>query len=115
MRWRFKSPESQLLAQSCVQAQIKENLKALRHWPLWGEFTGARWIPRTKASNADNVPFDDVIMRLNEAHHEWSHQFLVKAENYTTDQWPQNDGNSVKCDQNPIRPGEANNDFAHQI
>ena len=24
--------------------------------------------------------------------------------NYTTDQWPQNDENSVKCDQNPIRP-----------
>ena len=26
----------------------KENTKALRHWPLWGEFTGDRWIPRTK-------------------------------------------------------------------
>ena len=30
------------------QAQIKENTKALRHWPLWGEFTGPRWIPLTK-------------------------------------------------------------------
>ena len=30
------------------KAQIKENIKALRHWPLWGEFTGNRWIPRTK-------------------------------------------------------------------
>ena len=29
------------------QAQIKENIKALCHWPLWGEFTGDRWIPRT--------------------------------------------------------------------
>ena len=29
------------------QAQIKENIKAPRHWPLWGEFTGDRWIPRT--------------------------------------------------------------------
>ena len=27
---------------------MKENIKALRHWPLWGEFTGYRWIPRTK-------------------------------------------------------------------
>ena len=27
--------------------------KALRHWPLWGEFTGERWIPLTRASNAD--------------------------------------------------------------
>ena len=28
--------------------QIKENIKAPRHWPLCGEFTGDRWIPRTK-------------------------------------------------------------------
>ena len=28
--------------------QIKENVKAPRHWPLWGEFTGGRWIPRIK-------------------------------------------------------------------
>ena len=26
----------------------KENIKALSHWSLWGEFTGDRWIPRTK-------------------------------------------------------------------
>ena len=31
-----------------TQAQIKENIKASRHWPLWGEFTGHRLIPRTK-------------------------------------------------------------------
>ena len=30
-----------------IQAQIKENIKALRHWPLCGEFTGDQWIPRT--------------------------------------------------------------------
>ena len=30
-----------------IQAQIKENIKALRHWPLSGKFTGDRWIPRT--------------------------------------------------------------------
>ena len=29
-------------------AQVKENIKAPRHWPLWGEFTGYRWIPHTK-------------------------------------------------------------------
>ena len=27
---------------------IKENIKVLRHWPLWGESTGDRWIPLTK-------------------------------------------------------------------
>ena len=26
--------------------QIKENIKAPRHWPLCGEFTDDRWIPR---------------------------------------------------------------------
>ena len=31
-----------------VYAQIKENIKAPRHCPLWGEFTGHRWIPRKK-------------------------------------------------------------------
>ena len=30
------------------KAQIKENTKAPRHWPLCGEFTGDRWIPRMK-------------------------------------------------------------------
>ena len=30
------------------QVQIKENIKAPRRWPLCVEFTGDRWIPRTK-------------------------------------------------------------------
>ena len=28
--------------------KTKPSNKAPRHWPLWGEFTGGRWIPRTK-------------------------------------------------------------------
>ena len=36
------------LLNGLFNAQIKENIKAVRHWPLWGEFTGERWIPRTK-------------------------------------------------------------------
>ena len=31
-----------------IRAQIKVNIKAPRHWPLCVEFTGDRWIPRTK-------------------------------------------------------------------
>ena len=46
-RWRLKSPVSPLFTQSFIRAQIKENIKAPRHWPLCGEFTGDRWIPRT--------------------------------------------------------------------
>ena len=35
-------------SQPFVQAQIKENIKAPRHWPLCGEFAGHRWILYTK-------------------------------------------------------------------
>ena len=31
-----------------IRCISKKNNNALRHWPLWGEFTGDRWIPRTK-------------------------------------------------------------------
>ena len=54
-RWRLKSPASPLFTQPFIQAQIKENIKALRHWlcaektPETGEF------PAQLASNAENV------------------------------------------------------------
>ena len=47
LRWRLKSPAYQVFAQPFVQALLKENIKAPRHWPLWGEFTGDRSIPLT--------------------------------------------------------------------
>ena len=28
-----------------IRVQIKKNIKALRHWPLCGEFTEDGWIP----------------------------------------------------------------------
>ena len=41
----------------------QENIKAPRHWPLWGEFTGDRWTPCTKGQVTRKMfPFDDVIM-----------------------------------------------------
>ena len=36
-----------------LQAQIKENIKAPRHWPLCWEFTGE--FPTQKASDAEKV------------------------------------------------------------
>ena len=36
------------LGNRLFKAQIKENIKAPRHWPLCGEFTGHRWNPHTK-------------------------------------------------------------------
>ena len=41
-------PTSRLFTESFIQAQIKENIKAPRHWALWGEFTGDRLIPCIK-------------------------------------------------------------------
>ena len=40
-------------------------IKAPRHWPLWGEFTGDRWIHRASkwSVTRKKFPFDDVIMR----------------------------------------------------
>ena len=40
-------PHHCLLNRLFIQAQIKENIKAPRDWPLCGEFTGDRWITRT--------------------------------------------------------------------
>ena len=42
LQW-LKSPAPRLFTQSFIQTQIKENIKAPRHWPLCGD----RWIPRT--------------------------------------------------------------------
>ena len=41
-----------MIVYSIIQAQIKENIKAPRHWPLWGEFTAE--FPVQRASNAEN-------------------------------------------------------------
>ena len=47
-RYRLKSPASRLFTQPFIRAQIKVNINVPRHWPMCGEFTGDRWIPRTK-------------------------------------------------------------------
>ena len=56
------------LTQPSVQAQIKENIKVPRYRPLWGEFTGDRWIPAQQASNTEMFPFDDVIMEISKVY-----------------------------------------------
>ena len=40
--------EGRKVINDAVEAQMKENMKAPRHWPLCGEFTGDRWISHTK-------------------------------------------------------------------
>ena len=41
-RYRLKSLALLLFTQPFIQAQIKENIKAPRHWTLCVEFTGDR-------------------------------------------------------------------------
>ena len=59
---------SQITSLTIVYSSIysradKKNMKTSRHWPLWLEFTGDRWIPRTKGQQRGKMfPFDDVIM-----------------------------------------------------
>ena len=38
-RWRLKLPSLELFTLPYIKAQTKENIKATRHWPLWGDFT----------------------------------------------------------------------------
>ena len=54
-RLRLKPPASRLFTQAFIQAQIKENIKVQRHWPLGREFTGTGEFPAQMASNAENV------------------------------------------------------------
>ena len=52
-----------IFTEAFIQAQMKENINAPRHWPLWGEFTGDRWIPPHKVPvRREMFLFDDVIM-----------------------------------------------------
>ena len=51
---------SQITSLTTVYATVhpgtnQRKIKAPRHWPLWGEFTGDRWIPRTRISIAENI------------------------------------------------------------
>ena len=67
--WRLKSG---LFTQPFIQAQIKWNIKAPHHWPLWGEFIDDRWISRMNSPHKRPVtrvmfPFDDVIMTISTA------------------------------------------------
>ena len=73
MRWLLKSPSSRLFAQPFVQTQINENIKAPRHWPLWGESTGHRWILLQRASNAE-------IISISWRHHAmfWLYIIILK-------------------------------------
>ena len=58
-RWLLKSPAFRLFAQTFVQTKTEENIKAPRHWPLWGESNG---FPSHRPVTRKIFPFEDVIM-----------------------------------------------------
>ena len=51
----FPRIASRLFTRPFIQAQMKEDIKAPRHWPLCWEFTGDRWISRTKGQWRGNI------------------------------------------------------------
>ena len=58
--WPLKSPVYRVFVNRMFKAHIKGNIKALRHWPLWGN-------PPVTYNHKGHVtrtifPFDDVIM-----------------------------------------------------
>ena len=68
------------------KGQFKENINAPRHWPLWGESTCDRWIPRTKAYIAENVSIwwrhhvskADAWWKQTCLAYIWGHTFVLK-------------------------------------
>ena len=59
-RRRLQSPASRLFTQPFIQAQIKEKIKAPRHWTLCGELTGE--FPHKGPVTRIMFTFDDVII-----------------------------------------------------
>ena len=62
LQWRHNGRDSvsnhqplDCLLNCLFKAQIKENIKVPRHWPLWGELTCDRGFPAQRVSNAENV------------------------------------------------------------
>ena len=61
-QWYLKSPASWLFTQQFIQAQIKENIKALRHWPLWGKSLDS---PHKGPVTWKRFPWDDAMILIN--------------------------------------------------
>ena len=81
-RWRLKSPAPQLLVQPFVQAQIKENIKAPRHWPLCRDSPHKRPVTRKMFPFNDAVmrqDFDSIIIGLDRLPTHWIPSLLFKS------------------------------------
>ena len=54
-RWRLNSPASRLFTQPFIPGQIKESIKAPRHWPLCGNSPVTGELTAQMGSNAENI------------------------------------------------------------
>ena len=109
LRWRQIT--GLLIVCSTVQAQIKENIKVPRHWPLSGEAIDYRRIFFTKTSNAENISswwrhqvddyaFPMVTTRFHREHadrniktmqiynHVFQERSALKVVSYAGSKWP---------------------------
>ena len=79
---------------STVYSPIKENIKALRHWPLCGEFTGTGEFHAQRASYAENVSIwwrhhvcrHAIVPPLFAVYHklyEWASDFSSKCDDFS--------------------------------
>ena len=64
MRWHLKSLASRLFAQVLIQVQLKENVKAPHHWPLWGTLSPVN-SPHKGPVMWKMFPFHDVILSVH--------------------------------------------------
>ena len=81
-----------------VKTQIKENIKAPRHWLLWGESAGGSewWFPSQRASNAKNVCIKwrhHIKMRLQNCGHLITVVDILRVNiNESNEEYNQNNG-----------------------
>ena len=95
LQWRhndhdgvLKSPAPRLFSQSFIQAQIKENIKAPRHWPSCGETPGPVNSPHKGPVTRKMVPFDDVIMKsVLHTHHTVNDAYLMGTLPSHSNEW----------------------------
>ena len=91
VRWRFISPASPLFTQPFIQAQIKENIKAPRHWPLGGEFIGGQ-----RASDTENV---SIWWRHHVITDKVTYKFVNQVYAHIENGLYENDADQYKCNQ----------------
>ena len=87
----------------------KKNLKAPRHWPLCGEFTGDRWIPRKKGQWRGK--------RFHLMTSSWCGRKPPIQWTPVTDEFPSQRVNNTEvwCFLTTLSPGQISPDFAKNI